>query len=99
MPRSSSVASQLSTASGVAGRSLHKTTMMNVGKLHVRLTNVGRSPDKLPAHVTYGKDLQKLSNKDMVVIPDYHDAIKHRLDSVKVPHRVHFWFAYSSLDA
>ena len=88
MPRSSSVSSQLSTASG----SLHttkKTKVMNVGKLHLRLTNIARSAGR-DSRVTYAKDLNKVSLKDSVIIHDYHDAIRHRLEHISLPKRVSY---------
>ena len=86
LPRSSSVASQMSTASGMAGS--RKSKMINVGKLHLRMTNIGRSADKVSTQLSYAKDNQKLSLKEEVVIHDYHGAIKHRVDKTITPHRV-----------
>ena len=86
LPRSSSVASQMSTASGVTGS--RKSKMINVGKLHLRMTNIGRSADKVSTQLSYAKDNQKLSLKEEVVIFDYHGAIKHRVDKTITPHRV-----------
>ncbi len=86
LPRSASVASQMSTASGATGS--RKSKMINVGKLHLRMTNIGRSADKVSTQLSYGKDNQKLSLKEEVVVHDYHDAIRHRLDKTVLPHRV-----------
>jgi hypothetical protein len=78
-----------SNASGIIPR---KTKAMNIGKLHVRLANIGRSETKLPAHMSYSKTLEKPGTKDTIRIPDYHNQIKHRLDSVLHPKRVFLSF-------
>ena len=87
MPRSSSISSQLSTASG--SLNARKTKVMNVGKLHLRLTNIARSAGR-DSRITYAKDVNKLSLKDSVVIHDYHESIRHRLEHVSLPKRVYF---------
>jgi hypothetical protein len=65
-----------------------KPVTLNLGKLHVRLTNIGRSQDKVDSSLTYSKDAQKLSSGYSVILPDYHDNILHREDVLIHPHRV-----------
>ena len=95
MTRSSSVSSQLSIANGPIVSS--KPATLNLGKLHVRLTNIGRSQDKVESSLTYSKDSQKLSSGFPVVLSDYHDNLLHREDVLIQPHRVRL--CYVILDA
>jgi hypothetical protein len=89
MTRSSSVSSHLSVANGtVSGIVSPKASTLNLGKLHIRLTNIGRSQDKVESSLTYSKDAQKLSSGFSVVLSDYHDNILHREDVLIHPHRV-----------
>lgn len=89
MTRSSSISSQLSIAnSHVAVIAPSKPSTLNLGKLHVRLTNIGRSQDKVESSLTYSRDSQKLSSSFSVVLPDYHDGILHREPVLIHPHRV-----------
>ena len=89
MKQSSSISSQLSIASGPAGGAMSvNPTALNLGKLHVRLTNIGKSQDRLSSSLTYSRDAQKLCSSYSVVLPDYHYSILHHENLLMHPHRV-----------
>ena len=81
------MSSTLSTASGVYGR---KTKSITIGKLHLRLSNIGRSLEKIGHSLSYGKEIQKLSLQEPTTVSDYHENIKRRLDVTLLPKRVSF---------
>lgn len=67
-----------------------KQRNLKIGTLHVRVTNIGHSD----VHSTSQQGNQNgLDVKEMVVVPDFHDAVRHRLPGTHDPQRVIAIFA------
>ncbi|KAJ3342983.1 Nephrocystin-4 [Kappamyces sp. JEL0680] len=81
MRRSSSMSSHMSRTVAPIGETAVQSTKL--GSLHLRVVNIARS-----AKSKSSQGLQRVQGSDRVIVPDFHDDIKYRAESVHQLHKM-----------